>query len=309
MGLGDFLRRMLFGATGAEQAEQPARPGGLDENELARRLDLPLAWLLEFRPTYHTFSIPKRSGGSRKIAAPSRDLKDLQRRILRRLLNRLTVHPCATGFQKGHSIVTNALVHTRQAVVLRMDLKEFFPSTGTKRIASLFRRIGWNGEATALLTRFCTHGGGLPQGAPTSPRLSNLVNRRMDARLAGLADKFGATYTRYADDITFSLPDYDRQTLMAVIRMTKWVVADEGGYKLHQRRKLHIRRRHDRQMVTGLVVNDGVDLPRRTRRWLRAVEHHLATGRDATLTPDQLRGWRGLRAMVDAQRPRRQETR
>jgi hypothetical protein len=216
------------------------------------------------------------------------------------------------GFEPGKSIVSNACAHVGKVVVLRMDLKDFFPSTRVRRIRRYFRKIGWNRPATKLLLRLCTHENGLPQGAPTSPRLSNLVNFRLDARLAGLAarrrlrsplggrvgfQQIAATYTRYADDLTFSFPADDPHAIHYMIRMTKRIVADEG-YTLHQYKKLQIRRRHDRQQVTGLVVNERVNLPRQIRRWLRAVEHREKTGRSMTLTPVQLGGWRAYRSMI-----------
>ncbi|MBI1913545.1 MAG: TIGR03067 domain-containing protein [Planctomycetes bacterium] len=229
-------------------------------------------------------------------------MKDLQRRILRRLLKRLRCHAAARGFQPGESIVTHATLHAGRAVVLRLDLRDFFPSTGSSRVYQYFRRIGWNRPAARLLTNLCTHQGGLPQGAPTSPRLSNLLNYRLDARLAAMAARLGAHYSRYADDITLSFGQDDRDRIRYIIRFVKRAAADEG-YRVHGRRKLRIRRRHQQQRVTGLVVNAGVRLPRQTRRWLRAVEHHLRTGRVATLTPEQFAGWQAFRQMVEG-RPR-----
>ncbi len=273
---------------------------GLDLDELARRLGLAADDLRKTRPEYHEFTVPKRAGGVRQISAPSSPLKTVQRRILKRLLSRLRAHPAAMGFERGRSIVTNALPHAGKAVVLRMDLKDFFGSTSERRVRDYLRRIGWNREAADFLAGICTHKGGLPQGAPTSPRLSNLVNHGLDARLSGLARRFGAAYTRYADDITFSFATDDPQTVRSVIRATKKIVG-EAGYTLHQKRKLHVRRAHQRQIVTGLVVNHSANLPRRTRRLLRAIEHHQATGRDATLTPAQLEGWRCLQEMVRRQ--------
>lgn len=287
MGLGKLLGR-LFGDK------------GLGIEELASRLGMAADDLRKTRPAYAEFTVPKRAGGVRRICAPDRPLKTVQRRILKRLLSRLRAHPAAMGFERGRSIVTNALPHAGRAVVLRMDLKDFFGATSARRVRDYFRRIGWNREAAGMLTHLCTHSGGLPQGAPTSPRLSNLVNHGLDARLGGLARAFGAAYTRYADDITFSFPADDPQRVRAVIRATKKIVG-QAGYSLHQRRKLHVRRPHQQQVVTGLVVNRSVNLPRQTRRRLRAIEHHLATGREATLTPAQMEGWRALQDMVRQQ--------
>jgi RNA-directed DNA polymerase len=273
---------------------------GFDTTELARRLGVPVDQLLACQPAYNPRRIPKRSGGARKLLVPAPELKALQRRILRRVLKKLRCHAAAKGFQPGESIVTNALPHARQAVVVRLDVKDFFPTTRADRVNRYFRRVGWNHPAAGLLTRLCTHGVGLPQGAPTSPRLSNLVNFRLDRRIAAMAERQGARYTRYADDITLSFAEDDRVRVRRLIRFVR-KVAGEEGYRVHGRKKTRVRRRHQRQTVTGLVVNDGVKLSRRTRRWLRAVEHHLATGRPATLTPEQLAGWRALRKMVESQ--------
>jgi hypothetical protein len=122
----------------------------------------------------------------------------------------------------------------------------------------------------------------------------------MDARLAGLAGRLGARYTRYADDITFSFDIDDRKLIHRAIRITKMIVSD-FGYKLHHKKKLTIRRRYERQQVTGLVVNERVALPRKTRRWLRAVRHHLAVGKQASLTSRQLNGWHALQSMIETQ--------
>jgi hypothetical protein len=274
--------------------------GGLGVGELARRLGVGEAELLALVPRYRPFKVQKRSGGQRIIDEPEEDLKRVQRLILRRLLGRLRSHPAAHGFERGRSIVTAALPHARRAVVLRMDVRDFFLSTRSERVSAYFRRIGWGVEAAGLLARLCTQRGGLPQGAPTSPRLSNLLNFRLDARLAALARAHGAAYTRYADDMTFSFGSDDHETLVAVIRTTKKILRDEG-YHLHTERKLRVLRPHTRQTVAGLVVNERVRLPRTTRRWLRAVEHRASAGRETTLTPAQLAGWRALRHMVDEQ--------
>ncbi len=331
----DFIKR-IFQPTdeGMERSEpapktgeiakgRPSRPG-LPLSELARRLKMNEEDLRQVEPIYHELVIPKRGGGQRRIYAPAPELKALHRRILRRVLARLKCHPAAKGFERGQSIVTNALPHVRQAVVLRMDLKNYFESTKAKRVRDFFLRIGWGQEAAEILLKLCTHRGGLPPGAPTSPRLSNLVNYRMDRRLTSLAGggksdqacfrnpRTGgrvakpcpaegiATYTRYADDLTFSFPGEHPGSIHRLLFFVKQIVKDEG-YELHVKKKLHIRRRHDRQQVTGLVVNERLNLPRSVRRRLRAIEHHLRTGRTATLTPAQLTGWKALQTMIAKQ--------
>jgi RNA-directed DNA polymerase len=295
VGFLDVLKR-LFGG----REPEGARGGGrLGVGELARRLGLEPAGIL-IEPTYRRFTIPKR-WGERRIAAPSSELRKVQRRILRRLLGRLKCHPAAHGFEHGRSIVTNALPHVKKEVVVRMDLQRFFESVAAEKVERFFARVGWDAKASRLLTILCTLDGSLPQGAPTSPRLSNLVNFRLDARLSGLARKLGAAYTRYADDLTFSFEEDDPHAVHSLIHRVKQIVAGEG-YRLHMKKKLHIRRRHDRQVVTGLVVNAGVALPRSTRRWLRAVEHRATSGREPTLAPAARAGWTSFRAMIERRR-------
>ncbi|HRR85297.1 MAG TPA: reverse transcriptase family protein [Phycisphaerae bacterium] len=287
--------------------------------DLARRLGVDAAELARVDVSYKAFQVPKRSGGMRTIQAPAPPLMAVQRLILRRLLRRLRAHPNATGFERGHSIVTNALPHVDKDIVIRLDLVNFFPSISADRVERYFRFIGYDQEAATILTRLCTYKGSLPQGAPTSPRLSNLVNYRLDARLAALAESRGLSYSRYADDITFSARIADLAATRCanpkalerqkrrqprpndLIHAAKAVIASEG-YRLHMHRKLRVSRRHDRQLVTGLVVNSKPDLPRATRRRLRAVADHLRRGRPATLTPQQLAGWHALQAMIAAQR-------
>lgn len=307
-----FLKRIFFG--GVSQPPLPP-PGRLGIDILARRLGVSVNDLRNIPIAYSTFRVPKRTGGSRTIYAPAAPLKAMQRQILHRLLRGLKSHPCATGFERGHSIVTNALPHVGQEVVIKMDIRDFFSSTSARRVEAFFRTIGWNADAADMLSRLCTYQGSLPQGAPTSPRLSNLVNRRMDARLGALAESLDLRYSRYADDITLS--GSERHTwggqrtnlrtlapgntatrrINDLIYLVKLIVAEEG-YKLHTAKKLRIARRHDRQIVTGLVVNQKVGLPRTTRRWLRAVEHRLLTTGQATMSPQQLSGWRALQSMI-----------
>ncbi len=286
-----------------------------DVGELARRLGINEAELCQVRIDYHRFDIPKRRGGTRTILAPAPPLKQLQKRILRRLLAKLKTHPACHGFEPGRSIVTNALPHACRRTVIRLDIKDFFTSTSAKRVEDYFRSIGWKREAAALLTRICTYEDGLPQGAPTSPRLANLVNYLLDARLANAARGLNAVYTRYADDLTFSTNDpvmpagiihpqaadtveVPSHHLNGIIPITKVILVD-FGYRLHTGKKLRIMRRNQRQLVTGLVVNERPRLPRETRRRLRAIEHHVVTGRPITLTPEQLAGWHALAAMIE----------
>ncbi|HEY9071642.1 MAG TPA: reverse transcriptase family protein [Candidatus Ozemobacteraceae bacterium] len=290
----------IFGIT--SKSERDVRRGPeYDVRELARRLGVDEESLRGIEPAYRQIRVKKPRGGIRLLHEPSPALKGIQRCILHRLLNRLAVHEAAHGFQKGRSIVTHAQPHANHDLVIRADLKSFFPSTRTRRIWEFFTFCGWSNEATELLTKLLTWDNGLPQGAPTSPRLANLVNHAMDARLAALAKARGGQYTRYADDLTFSfnrLNDVKPATFLRAVAC----IAKEYGYDLHGREKLDVMTYKTRQYVTGLVVNEKVNLPRSVRKWLRAVEHHQKTGRPATLSKEQLNGWKSLQQMIIDQR-------
>jgi hypothetical protein len=295
-----WLKTLFGGGGGGDEGVVGRSSGGLGVEELARRVGIELQDLRKVPVRYREFTIPKRNGGERRIYAPEEPLKAVQRRVLRGVLGRLRAHEAANGFEAGRSIVSNAARHVGKAVVVRMDVKEFFASTNKHRVIEYFKAIGWDDEAADLLVKLCTHKGGLPQGAPTSPRLSNLVNWRLDERLVRMAEAVapGSVYTRYADDITFSLEADERAAVRSLIFWTRRIAKEEGGYQVHQRAKMRVIRRNDRQLVTGLVVNERVNLPRAKRRWLRAVRHHAKTGREATLTPEQLAGWDALESMV-----------
>jgi RNA-directed DNA polymerase len=297
MGFLDWILGRSAPAAASALSLPPPPQGTRTVAELAQRLKMTVGELTSLPVAYQQFQIPKRNKGMRKIMAPVQRLKRVQRQILRRVLGGLSTHPCATGFARGHSIVSNALPHVGKAAIIRMDLKDFFPSTPADRVNRYFRFCGWNAEAAALLTTICTYKDALPQGAPTSPKLSNLLNQRLDARLSRLAHRLGATYTRYADDITYSLDEDTAGAIRKLVHLTA-LVARQEGYLVHRREKLYVRRRKDRQVVTGLVVNERINLPRDKRRWLRAVEHHEKTGRKISITREQLAGWRSLQSMI-----------
>lgn len=239
--------------------------------------------------------IPKPNSTPRLLEIPKRALKEMQRKILAEILNLIPPHPAAHGFTPGRSILTNAAAHCGQSVVLRFDLTDFFPSITSARIFRIFRTIGYPAAVARLLMGLCTtslpadiwesrpgaklgadfharqrlitrH---LPQGAPTSPALANLAATRLDRRLSGLAATAGATYTRYADDLTFSGgPSLARNqkrfaTLVAVI-------ADDEGFTLNHR-KTRVMRPGVRQHVTGVVVNRHPNIRRADYDRLKAI--------------------------------------
>ncbi|MCA9178893.1 MAG: RNA-directed DNA polymerase [Planctomycetales bacterium] len=254
-----------------------------------------LGWMLlatdEDGGPYHTFEIGKRNGKARKICAPCWQLRRVQQRILHNILDHLPPHPAAHGFVKGRSVVTNAAPHLGKPLLLKFDLLDFFPTIHYHRVIGLFASMGYgmtspffdtenrSRNVAPVLARLCTYtedprvfrDGTLPQGAPTSPAISNLICRRLDARLDGLARKHGAAYTRYADDLTFSF-DQDE---ISVGRFRWWVdqICHQEGFLVHQA-KFRAIRSSQRQSVTGVVVNERMRVPRDLRRRFRAILHN-----------------------------------
>ncbi len=226
------------------------------------------------------FEIAKATGGVRRIHAPRQELKVLQRRILDAIVARIPAHDACHGFVTGRSAVTNAAVHQGAHVVLKLDLADFFPTIHYRRVVGVFEYYGYSPEVASRLAALCTHRavladgrvawpGVLPQGAPTSPALANVVCRRLDARLTQLARKVSARYTRYADDLTFSFP---AEPEVPLGRFFWWVdqICQAEGFT-ENTRKRRVLRRHMQQRVTGIVVNDGLTVPRAARRELRAL--------------------------------------
>ena len=289
-----------FGSQRAHVKRKVSRPKLTLEN-LSVRLGMPTTELQHHEVQYETTAIPKRSGGKRILHVPDPATKIIQRKLLQQIVGRLPIHPDVHGFRRGHSIVDNAAKHVGQEVIVKLDVVDFFPSTSRKRITGAFRGAGFDETTAVLLASLTCWDGGLPQGAPTSPALSNYVNKNMDNKLAGAASARGALYTRYADDITFSFAKYSRHNIHELLISTGKIL-QYYGYRLNNRKK-QIVRRHRQQRVTGLVVNERVNLPRKTRRWLRAVKHRIETGGDATLSLAEFKGWLSLLNMIDSESP------
>lgn len=242
---------------------------------------------------YHSFTLPKKTGGERLISAPMPRLKRAQYWVLDNILAKVPAHDAAHGFLAGRSIVSNAAPHAGHDVVINLDVKDFFPSIAFGRIKGVFRHLGYGEAMATLLALLCSENraqawqvdgeklfvGGkarervLPQGAPTSPMLTNLLCRRLDRRLLGLARQLGFVYTRYADDLTFSASgEAARDNVGRLLGRVRWILRDEG-FTPHPDKE-RVMRKGRRQEVTGLVVNaDKPGVSRETRRRLRAALH------------------------------------
>lgn len=221
---------------------------------------------------YRITTIPKRNGDERTIEAPVMILKNIQKDLLRNLLNHLESHPAATAFEKGRSIKDNAARHVQKQVVLNLDLKNFFPSIHISRVYAFFRYLGYEKRIAILLSHLCCLNTHLPQGAPTSPKLSNLLLYSIDERLEEWALLHGLAYTRYADDMTFS-GRLSRNLIQETIHYCCQEIRKQG---LHlNKEKVHVQHQGMRQTVTGLVVNQKVSISREKRRAIRLRMHYI----------------------------------
>lgn len=235
---------------------------------------------------YRPFEIPKRTGGTRQINAPVGQVRKMQEAFAPHLARAYRAHPAAHGFIRERSILTNASLHAGQRLVLNVDLKEFFPSINFGRVRGLFMAPPFSlGPAAAtVLAQLCTWRNGLPQGAPTSPHLSNLISMRLDRKLARLARQNGARYSRYADDITFStnqtrfspnLVQYaqgneDALQVQAGEALERAVGAN--GFAINES-KVRLQTPSMRQAVTGLTINQKPNVQRHRIRRIRAMLH------------------------------------
>ncbi len=244
---------------------------------------------------YRTFRVEKRDG-FRVIEAPKPRMRETQRRLLRRLVERIPPHPAARGFVRGSSTTAFAWPHTDRPVVLRVDLRHCFESIDARRVRRVFSGVGYSSAIARILTELCTtatppdalrgldpiHAGllrerHLPQGAPTSPHLANLVLRGLDRRLAGFAARNDLRYTRYGDDLALS---GDRMDADRVLWTLLRVVADEG-FTVHPA-KTRVMYAHQQQRLAGLVVNDHPQVSRADHDALRALLHNaIRTGGEA----------------------------
>jgi RNA-directed DNA polymerase len=292
--------RLQFEGGNSEKLNQRGLPLLTTFADVADALEITvseLMWLVfergaEGSSHYARFEIPKRAGGYRLISAPKPILRAAQQWVRINVLAPLPVSPSAAAFRPGKSIVDNARRHSGKSCVIRMDLTSFFESVTFPRVRGFFESLGYNPGVSTVLALLCTDAPrarvkldgethyviigerSLPQGGCTSPDLCNLVTTRLDARLEGLARKFGYEYSRYADDLVFSTDSEDTPA-STVIRAVTRICRDEG-FEVN-RQKTRTMRTPNRQLVTGLMVNDRVRLTRKDLRRIRAFLHHCET--------------------------------
>jgi RNA-directed DNA polymerase len=276
--------------TQRQRPKWPNRPGAF------RRLPRRESWRpgSESTATHWKYSPTVVASRARRSISEKWRLRTAQRRILDGILNHIPPHDAAHGFREGRSVITFAQQHTGRAVVLRVDLQAFFASVFAARVIGILRTAGYPEEISRTLAALCTHqtppdvlAGAperdpidlarlrtphLPQGAPTSGALANLAAYRLDVRIAGLAAKVGATYSRYADDLVLS---GDRELAHAAPTLVARLaaIAIEEGFSLNFR-KTRVMTESSRQRITGIVVNEKLSAPRAEFDRLRAILHN-----------------------------------
>ncbi len=231
---------------------------------------------------YVSFTIPKKHGKPRYIDAPNKNIKILQQKL--NCILQIVFRPkyCVHGFTNGRSVVTNAVKHVGRRYVLNIDLKDFFPSIHFGRVRGMFMGKPYNlpSKVATFLAHLCCYKKILPQGAPTSPVISNMICAKMDSELQRLAASNRCSYTRYADDISFSTSRYRFPSALATINDLGQVevgkelarIITENGFQIHPE-KIWLRRKDRRQEVTGIIVNERPNLPRKFTNNIRAMLH------------------------------------
>lgn len=245
-----------------------------DQEHFSKLVGIKLEVLLSMsncpRPFYRYFTIPKNNGKVRKIAEPMPVLKEVQHFILRDILEKVPCSTYAKAYKTKLSLKSNAKFHRNQAVLVKMDLQDYFPSLHASRVYQLFHNtFGYSESVSMLLTGLCTLNEGLPQGAPTSPYLSNLLTMDLDEAIANFCKDNGKLrYTRYADDISISGTMDPKTVIYGVSSII-------SNHKLQaNKEKTVVVRQNDRQIVTGIVVNQKLQAPKNYRKNIRLEVHY-----------------------------------
>lgn len=227
-----------------------------------------------FEEEYKKHNILKKDGSYRELLIPSNNLKIHQRKILNNYLEKKEVSKCCKGFIKGASIVQNAKPHVKKNCILKMDISNFFPSIRKDKVLSIFLQ-DFTKETSELLADLCTYNGFLPQGAPTSPYIANLVMYSFDCELLKLIKFFNgnnfkkAFYTRYADDITIS----ENSKIKEFIPKIK-ILLIKHGFEANEK-KTKILKKNNRQKVTGIIVNEKLSVSKEYKQKIRQELYYL----------------------------------
>lgn len=313
-----YSKALFLKETNVENLEKLNLPVIKDDKELAEFLNIEykqLRYLTYHRDVvkfdnYVRYTVPKKKGGVRNIAAPKKILKNVQRTILDKILSKIEINQCAHGFIQGKSVVSGAQVHNvkKAELLINMDLENFFPTITFERVRGMFEKFGYSGYVSSLLAMICTYCERmemeikgeklyvktsdriLPQGSPCSPMITNIICNKLDKRLNGLANKYDFVYSRYADDMSFSFPkgniilessENDKSDKNNDLNIGKILgiiskIIGEEGFNINNE-KTKFLRENNRQAITGIVINnDEIGVPKKWVKNLRAAVHNAS---------------------------------
>ena len=223
------------------------------------------------RKHYRSFPLKKKDGTKRDIDTPRTYLKVIQWWILDNILNRVPIADNVFGFVVGRSAVQNAEYHLGAKHVLNVDIRQFFPSITIDQVRAIFCSLGYEDSVAEMLSELCCLDGRVPQGAPTSPAIANLVLRELDTKLSGLADMTDYRYSRYADDLTFSSQSWIENDFLNLVQKA----VEDAGFELKPE-KTRFSGSEGRMEVTGVVINEKTQPTRVWRKRTRARLHRLS---------------------------------
>lgn len=228
---------------------------------------------------YNSVKIPKKRGGTRQLDIPSFAMKAVQNWIKVSILDKIPISSAAMAYRKGkkYGIKNNAELHKGNEYILKIDFKDFFGSISREKVFYIFKTVGYNNTISDILTNLCTYQGRVPQGAITSPVISNIVCKRLDTRLKGLASKRNITYSRYADDLIFSSND---EVLLKKTKKAIFEIVNNEGFNIN-RKKIRFILPDSRKSITGLlIVEKKVIVPKKVKRKVRAMIHNMIIAAD-----------------------------
>lgn len=307
-----YSKALFLKETNEEKLIKLGLPIIKDDKELAEFLNIEykqLRFLTYHRDVvkfdnYTRYTIPKKKGGVRSIAAPKKILKNVQRTLLEEILSKVEVNECAHGFIKGKSVVSSAEIHktnnNKVELLINMDLEDFFPTITFERVRGMFQNFGYSGYVSSLLAMICTYCERmkmevkgetvyvktsdriLPQGSPASPMITNIICSKLDKRLNGLALKYDFNYSRYADDMSFSfnkdniiLSNEEDINIGKVLGIISKIIREEG-FSINAK-KTKFLRGNNRQSITGIVINnDEIGVTKKWVKNLRAAIHNAS---------------------------------
>ncbi|MGV3610450.1 MAG: reverse transcriptase family protein [Fluviicola sp.] len=222
---------------------------------------------------YRHYKIPKKAGGLRQLSEPLPSLKEIQRWVLDNILDNVSVSKFAKAYKKNSSVFKHGFLHKNQDIVLSLDIENFFCNINEEMVFSMFSKLGYTNHLSGVLCKICTLENELAQGAPTSPAISNIILKEFDEKLGEKVIALGGRYSRYADDLTFSGTN---ELPIEIIQDEVTKLLSQFGFTIN-RNKTKVMHKYQRQVVTGVVVNEKVQISKKERRQIRLACHYIKT--------------------------------